>query len=465
MPSTVARVEPTHEPTYTVSELNQVIARAVSRALPDQVWVTGEIRNLNRAPSGHVYFSLVDTSVADAAAQLPVVLFAADREAVNRALIRVSAGRIEDGMQVRIRGLVGHQAARGLVQLRMKWIDTDYTMGRLAADRRALLERLAAEGLLDRQSLVPIPVAPRRIGVVTSVGSAAHADFMTELSESGFGFTVVLSHATVQGSGAAASIAAALAALAARSLDVVAMVRGGGAQTDLAAFDTDMVARAVATAGFPVITGIGHEIDDTVTDRVAARSAKTPTAAAQLVVAMVRDFADRLASAEGGLRRAADRTAHRARGRLDARAHRLRSVTAKRFAGHGATLDRATHRLETSAAATLRHQHRRIETARHAVSRASGDRLEEATGACDAAARLLGLLAPRVVADQRRRVENLAALAQVHDPDRMLARGWSVTRTGAGLLVRSPDEVVLGDHLVTTTTGGAINSVVEGKGP
>ncbi len=126
--------------------------------------------------------------------QLPVVLFAGDKEAVNRALMRVSAGRMVDGMQVRIRGMVGHQPGRGVVQLRMRWIDTDYTLGRLAAERRAVLEGLAAAGLLDRQGSLPLPVAPERIGLVTSVGSAAHADFLDELRRSGFGFVVLESH-------------------------------------------------------------------------------------------------------------------------------------------------------------------------------------------------------------------------------------------------------------------------------
>ena len=176
-----------------------MIARALQRAFPDEVWVSGEIRNLNRPASGHVYFTLVDADAGEPVPQLPVVLFAGDKEAVNRALVRVSAGRMVDGMQVRIRGTVGHQPGRGVVQLRMRWIDTEYTLGRLAAERRQVLERLAAAGLLDRQVSLPLPVAPRRIGLVTSVGSAAHADFLDELRHSGFGFVVMESHATVQG--------------------------------------------------------------------------------------------------------------------------------------------------------------------------------------------------------------------------------------------------------------------------
>ena len=134
--------------TYTVAELNRVIALGVAACLSDEVWVSGEIRNLNRPASGHVFFTLVDADAGEPLPQLPVVLFAGDKEAVNRALVRVSAGRMVDGMQVRIRGTVGHQPGRGVVQLRMRWIDTEYTLGRLAAERRQVLEGLAAAGQL-----------------------------------------------------------------------------------------------------------------------------------------------------------------------------------------------------------------------------------------------------------------------------------------------------------------------------
>ena len=375
-----------------------------------------------------------------------MVLFSSDREAVNRALIRVSAGRMVDGMQVRVRGTVGHQATRGVVQLRMRWIDTDYTLGRLAADRRAVLEGLATEGLLDRQAGLALPVAPRRIGLVTSPGSAAHGDFLHELTQSGFGFTVLFTPATVQGVGAAGSIASALSALEAHRPDVVAVVRGGGSQTDLAVFDSDVVARAVATASFPVLTGIGHEVDQTVADRVAARAVKTPTACAQLVVGMVRDFATRLSTAERNLRHGTERVTVQARRRLDHITPRLGSVTSRRLTSGGGALDRTAQRLRWSAAAALEYRQRRLDDTASAVTGAAGAALGGAKAASSAAARRLATSATHGVSGSRRRLDALAALVKAHDPDLMLARGWTVTRTAGGLLVRSPEEVSVGDE-------------------
>jgi exodeoxyribonuclease VII large subunit len=447
--------------TYTVAELNRVIARALQRAFPDEVWVSGEIRNLTRHSSGHVYFTLIDGEVGEPVPQLPVVLFAGDKEAVNRALVRVSAGRMVDGMQVRIRGMVGHQPGRGVVQLRMRWIDTEYTLGRLAAERRAVLEGLAAAGLLDRQGTLPLPVAPERIGLVTSVGSAAHADFLDELRRSGFGFVVVESHATVQGVGAAESIVAALAALAAHRPEVVALVRGGGAQTDLAVFDSAPVARAVATAPFPVLTGIGHEIDETVADRVAARSVKTPTACAQLVVGMVRGFTERLAVGERGLHHVAERVTLRAGRSLDERVRRLALVTSTRFGSHRIDLARTGHRLDTAATGALRGHDRHLDRVTAGVLGGVAAVLDTAVARSERAGRRL-LAAPRALAAERRRLDGLAGVVRANDPGRMLARGWSVTRTVSGSLVRSPRGVAIGDHVVTTVAGGTLRSVVEG---
>ena len=173
--------------TYTVGDLARAIGRAVTRMFPDEVWVQGEIRDLARARSGHVYFTMVDgDDTDDIPASLPVTLFASDKAAVNRVLAKSGAMRMNDGVAVRIRGRVTHYPQRGTVQLRMTWIDTEFTLGRLAADRDRLIKSLSARGLIDRNTSIPMPLVPLRVGLITSVGSAAHADFMDELRSSGF---------------------------------------------------------------------------------------------------------------------------------------------------------------------------------------------------------------------------------------------------------------------------------------
>src|SRR5690606_38881735 len=288
------------DPTWSVPELAEAIALRLRTAFPDEVWVRGVIRNLNPARrGGTVWFDLVEPA-ADGdlsrppRATLAVVLFDAARRRVN-ARLTAAAGRVRmtDGTEVRIRGRITFYERGGRLQLQMSDIDPDFTLGRLAADRERVLRQLAAEGLLDRQARLPRPLLPLRPGLVTSAGSAAEHDVLDELRASGIGFTVVRADVRVQGTRAPASVARGLRAVAARGVDLVLLVRGGGAATDLAAFDGEVIARAIAELEVPVLTGIGHDIDRSVADEVAHACYKTPTACAQAVVAQVREVARR----------------------------------------------------------------------------------------------------------------------------------------------------------------------------
>src|SRR5690606_19126440 len=166
------------------------------------------------------------------------------------------------------RGRITFYERGGRLQLQMSDIDPDFTLGRLAADRERVLRQLAAEGLLDREARLPRPLLPMRLGLVTSAGSAAEHDLLDELRASGIGFTVVPADVRVQGARPPTSVPRGLRAVAARGVVLVLLVRGGGAATDLAAFDGEVIARAIAELEVPVLTGIGHDIDRSVADEV-----------------------------------------------------------------------------------------------------------------------------------------------------------------------------------------------------
>ncbi len=447
--------------TYTVSQLSDAVARLVARAFPDELWVEGEIRNLSRSRNGHVYFTLVDPGVdLDVAPSLPVTLFASDRDAVNRVLMRSGAMRMTDGVHVRIRGRLNHYAARGSIQLRMTWIDTDFTVGRLAAERRELLNKLGAAGLLDRNSSRPVPTVPLRIGLITSIGSAAHADFVTELERTGHAYRLLVVDTPVQGIDAPELIAAALRRLASTGAEVVAVVRGGGAQTDLAAFDAEVVATAIAHAPFPVFTGIGHEIDMTVADHVAAQNFKTPTACAHAVAAIVHTFDRRLSEMERSVATAGLTGAHQAQRRLERTHVRLAATTRIQLMRHGEGLGRRTAQLEQQAGRAVVFAERRIGRLRDRSRSAVAAVIAGHGQAVEDTVRRLRASVPRAVAEQERVVNGLDALRRVHEPERMLARGWSVTYGGHARLVRSPLDVATGETLRTQTAGGAIWSTV-----
>lgn len=422
----MATVLPEADPTFSVPELCEAIRIALAVTLPEQVWVRGEIRDLKRPKTGHVYFELVEPVDAGqvgraADAKLSVALFANHKFSVNGMLRRAGGGvRMTDGVEVRIRGTVQFHAPTSRISFVMTAIDPTYTLGRLVAERDLLLGRLQAEGLLELQRQLVVGPAPLRVGLVTSHDSAAHHDVVAELGRSGFAFEVTCFDCRVQGVDAARTVAQALVAAAGHGVDVVALVRGGGARTDLAVFDAEEIARAVATCPVPVWTGIGHEVDRSLADEVAHSAWKTPTAcAAALVEAVTAALADaeaRWASITGRATVAADA----AERRVEERARRAnRAVDAR--------LRRAEDQLHERA----RRTRREAEAALRAVERGVAAR---------------------------------AAVVAALDPARALRRGWTITRDDAGQLVRAPGQAPPGAVLHTTTAGGPLRSRVEEAG-
>ncbi len=446
--------------TYTVAELAKVVARAIGSALPDEIWVQGEIRDLSRASSGHVYFTLQDSDPGEALpAVLPVTLFASDKVAVNRVLQRSGAVRMTDGIEVRIRGQVSHYAARGTVQLRMTWIDTDFTLGKLAAERDRLVKSLSARGLLEKNREIPLAPVPLSVGLITSAGSAAAADFTHELDRSGYAWDLLPFDARVQGVDAVADIVRGLTTLAEGGADAIALVRGGGAQTDLAAFDGEEIAVAIAGCPVPVLTGIGHEIDVSVADLV-ARSFKTPTACAAALVARVRQFVDQLDRIAVDLGRLTDARLKASRRDVDHSVARLMrsSLTATARAEQGlSAMERMTVRAGRD---LLRRERERVGSAAGRAARAGSFHVDSAAAVVDRMTATVGAAATRSTESAADHLGELEHRLSLRDPERLLARGWSITRTEEGELVSGPEDVGVGTILRTTVVGGEIPSVV-----
>jgi exodeoxyribonuclease VII large subunit len=446
--------------TYTVAEVSQMVGRAIGRAFPEEVWIQGEIRDLNRAASGHVYFTLVDPDPEEAPApMLPVTLFASDKNAVNRVLQRSGAVRMTDGVKVRIRGSVTHYAARGTVQLRMTWIDTDFTLGQLAAERDRLIRSLEQRGLLDKNRALSLPLVPLHVGLITSAGSAAEADFLHELEASGYAWRVHSSDARVQGIDAIPDIVEGIAALAGSGVDVVAIVRGGGAKTDLAVFDSEEIAVAVANCPVPVLSGIGHEVDVSVTDLV-ARSYKTPTACAAALVRRVSEFTGRLDQLAVATRRATVARVDEARRSLVHTTDRLARSSGTAASGAERLLDGLAARATRGGRGVLRREHDRVAEVGRRLHRAGTVHVDAAGERLDRMAAMVGHSATRRTGTARSRLGDLEHRLELLDPARVLARGWSITRTASGALVTDPDEVEDGAVLRTTLAGGELTSVV-----
>ena len=436
---------------WPVRELVEHVRELVEARYTD-LWVEGEISNLRRAPSGHVYFT-----IKDADAQLPVVLFR--RQAM---LLRFEP---EDGLHVLVRGRVSIYENRGQLQLVAETIEP-VRAGSLQLAFEQLKEKLKAEGLFDVDRKRPLPEFPRTVAIVTSPTGAVIRDFLNIVARRHSGLNVMLFPISVQGESAPGEIAIALETLnRAGMVDVIVLARGGGSLEDVAAFNSERVARAIVASNLPVVSAVGHETDFTIADFVADLRAPTPSAAAELITEAQHKIADRMANQAVRLDRAIRFQILQMRGRLD-------GVLVDRMSGRmTASLHRAQQRVDELAfrlegsiedtlqglmrgtaeltAAVLRHDPR--QKLRLAAERlgACRQRLEHAIETMHQA------LAQRIVTMDHR----LLALS----PLAVLDRGYALVHGAGGALIRSADQLDIGDRVTTRLSDGTFVSRVEAK--
>ncbi len=435
-------------PTYTVAELGDAINDTLRRGFSDGVWVRGEISGWSDRGQ-HAYFTLVDDGESSDPADrrggngrsraVVNVQFFANARMRLRPMLQKHRLRLADGMKVRVFGYLDYYAPNGRIGLKMTGIDPKYTLGDIAQSRDEVIRRLVAEGLLDankRRLLSPIPL---RVGVVTSVGTAAWHDFHDELQRSAMGFSLTVIDTRVQGDTAESAIAAAITTLARRiDLDALVLIRGGGARNELAVFDAEQIARAIASSPVPVLTGLGHEVDRSVADDVAHTTLKTPTACAGELIARAARYAADAEAAFASIVRESRHGLTAANTDLSDTAHRIARRT-------HAAVERADERLGLRVDTLAR-------TAPASLSRAD-QRL------VDAQQRVIGR-AGAVVERAESRLDVVSARVAALDPAVQLARGWSITRRADGSVVRSVDALDPDDTITTALADGTVTSTV-----
>ncbi|MFW6051904.1 MAG: exodeoxyribonuclease VII large subunit [Myxococcota bacterium] len=434
---------------WRVAEVNRAIKVELESGWGD-VWIEGELGEVTRAASGHVYFTLCDEKET---AQLRGVMFRSDARRVR--------ARLESGARVRVRGSLSLYEARGAFQLIAR-IALPTGDGDLALRFERIRRKLEAEGLMDPARKRPLPRLPRVVGVVTSAHGAALHDIV-RVARHRCPVRIVVADCRVQGEGAPPTIVAALDAIQRLpELDVVIVARGGGSAEELWSFNDERVARAVAACAVPVVSGVGHEVDVSICDLVADARAATPSNAAELVVpdrdALARDLEGctrRLERAmDGRLHRerlALERQARRVtdprhalggvRRRLDGLTQALAGLTRRRLSGGRAQVAQLTRRL-------VRHDPR--------------TRLGRDRQALEGNAARLATAVRRALGRRREELGSLAARLDAMSPVKVLARGYAIAlseRTGRA--VTSAAEVEVDERLHLRLASGAVRARVE----
>jgi len=444
---------------WPVRELVGQVRELIEQEYGD-VWVEGEISNFRPAPSGHVYFTL-----KDADAQLPIVLFR--RQAM---LLRF---RPEDGLHVLVRGRVSVYEQRGQMQLVAETMEP-VGAGSLQLAFEQLKQRLKSEGLFDTDRKKPLPPFPHTVAIVTSPTGAVIRDFLNIAARRHAGLSVLLVPVSVQGEQAPAEIEAALEwlnslAMRGRSLagagqiDVVVVARGGGSLEDLAAFNSERVARAIAASRLPVVSAIGHETDFTIADFVADLRAPTPSAAAELITEAQHKIAEHLANQAHRLERATRYQLLQARqrfmrlpiNRAEARVTTLLHRSAQR-------MDELAFRQESALVAQLRQQQDQVAQLAATVLRHDPRQaLAEARERLQALRTRIDRSLDRTLKRAAVRTGGLDARLHSLSPLAVLERGYALVLDEAGVVVRSAGVIAPGDRLTTRLALGSFTSRVE----
>ena len=432
----------------SVGELNRLAKDVLEQNLP-LMWVAGEISNFKRYDSGHCYFTL-----KDAAAQVDCVMF--------RHKVQYLEWLPENGMQVEVRACPTLYEARGKLQLNVETMRRA-GLGALYEAFEKLKAKLEQEGLFDAARKRSLPAFPRAVGVVTSPQAAALRDVLTTLRRHMPSLPVILYPAPVQGEGAAQKIAQAIATAGARNeCDVIIVCRGGGSIEDLWAYNEEAVARAIFACAIPVVSGVGHETDFTIADFVADARAPTPTAAAQLVSPDRAQLAQQLRQWYHRLSRVTERALEERMQRLDYLSRRL-THPGERIRNQAQHLQHLASRLRGAWRREWEGGSWRMRELALRFGAARPD-LESLARTRDDLARRLREAAHDRLKTATTQLKGLESHLKHLNPRLVLERGYSITESADGKIVRDSSMLVIEEDIKITLAKGWVGAQVKRKG-
>jgi exodeoxyribonuclease VII large subunit len=430
---------------FRVAELNLAIKQLLESNIP-LLWVRGEISNLVKAASGHFYFSLKDDQ-----AQVRCVMFR------HKSVLQNNP--ISNGQLVEVLAVATLYEQRGDFQLTVEQL-RPAGLGILYEQFEKLKQSLQSEGLFDAGRKRALPVFPRRIGIITSAQAAALRDVITTLRLRLPSMPVVLYPTPVQGTGSAEKIAAAIKVANQRSeCDVLILCRGGGSIEDLWAFNEEVVARAIAASGIPIVCGVGHETDFTIADFVADERAPTPTAAAQRVVPDRHALLRSLRDTAQHLERAQRNRLQNAMQAVDYLQRRLIHPE-KQLQRQAHQLDQLQQRMQRAFAYRKQHQHWQWQSLSQRLRAASGDFARLQQRQANLGQRLVYALSA-AQEKRRARVDNAAQHLGLLNPQQVLARGYSMVQDDRGGIVSDAGQLVVGAELRITFAQGWASAEVK----
>ena len=429
--------------TVTLYELNHLVSKVIESEMPSEYWVEAELSEC-RESRGHCYMELIqkDERTATPIAKASAKCWANKWMLIRPGFERTTGQRLHAGMKVLLKVYAQFHEAYGF-----SWIVTDidptYTLGDMARKRQEIIRQLKEEGVFDLQKELQLPLFCQRIAVISSETAAGYGDFCNQLADNpyGFQFQTRLFPAIMQGEGVEQSIIAALERIFSfhipQNFDAVVIIRGGGATSDMSGFDTLALAENVANFPLPIITGIGHDRDESILDMVSHIRVKTPTAAAALLIDHLKTVLDAINDAQEQIVRLAQQKLTSHKSRLSTFAEILPRLFTNVKTRQEARLDSLNSRMTTAIRQSIITQQSLINA------------LE---------VKMPIILDRRLMAEQHR-LQLIEEKTKNLDPALLLKRGYSITLHN-GKAVRSPQQLQSGDEIETRLANGTLRSVV-----
>lgn len=448
----------------TLFELSQGIRDAIQESFPSTVWVVAEISEMKENRSGHCYLELIekDEITDDIRARARGTIWSYSWRMIRPYFESVTGQQFTQGLKVLVQVSVEYHPAYGL-SLNIKDIDPTYTLGDLARRRNEILRQLQEAGVADMNRELSLPLVPQRIAVISSATAAGYQDFVNQLDNNPyhFRFTHELFEAYMQGSEAVPSILKALDQIFRREeeFDVVAIIRGGGSSVDLSCFDNFDLAFTVAQFPLPVVTGIGHEKDDTIVDFVAHTRLKTPTATAEFFITGALAFFQKITELEKEIGRKVRETLEAERERLQEIASAVSDITQERMHRLSLDLQKTGHRVIQGVTHLIYARRQRLQQTRHRlevtlgkqrqrgfeelrrftyqVRMATGMQIQKSAISLRQKESRISREVKGSLASGSLRIANLEEKLRILNPDNILKRGYTITSQNGKILKSS----------------------------
>ena len=431
----------------TLFELNQMVSETIELSLPENYWVEAELSDIQER--GHCYMELVEKEEKSSTpiARARAICWSSRWLLVKHAFERITGQSLRKGMKLLLKVKATFHEAYGF-SYQVSDIDPAYTLGDMVKKRQEIIRQLKEEGVFDLQKELSIPMFANRIAVISSETAAGYGDFCRQLTENehGFVFSTTLFPAVMQGEAVERSIVACLNEINANleSFDVVVIIRGGGASADLSGFDTLTLAENVANFPLPIITGIGHERDESILDMVSNTRVKTPTAAGAFLIDSLAHVLWRIEEAEQAIMSCMNRRIDLEKARLKALSDRTTSSFRIFFVRQTAWLEKCFATLESLSKRKIAAEQTRFQAVNF----------------------LLGHLMAHALESRRLRLRLLEGKAKALDPINHLKKGYSITLY-KGKTVRDAAKLKQGEEIQTILQKGKITSIIQpqhGKG-